>query len=106
MAAHRKHFRNQRDFQRGIRFSDRDRRPQTAATRAYYRYVRLENFHCLPPSAQNQQDFNANLGSVLRPQTKLGRPFDKFHSVRSPEPGTPGHHPDLRFGSRKRPPLN
>ena len=49
VAAHRVDLGNQRDLQRRIRFGDRDRRPQTCATRAYNRYVCLEYFHCLSP---------------------------------------------------------
>ena len=71
VTAHRVDFGNQRNFQRRIRFRNRDRRPQSCATRAYNRHVRLENFHCLPPSAQNPQDFNPNSGSVSRSRIEL-----------------------------------
>ncbi len=49
VAAHRVDLGDQRDFQCRIGLGNRDRRPQTRATRANNRYVRLEYFHCLSP---------------------------------------------------------
>ena len=49
VAAHRVDLGNQCNFQLRIGLGNRDRRPQTCATRANNRYVRLEYFHCLSP---------------------------------------------------------